>query len=53
MSKTQTRTDVKRLGRVVIAVADEDKAVGFYVGKLGFERFERVVHMQYDVRNNP
>lgn len=38
MSETQTRTHIKQLGRVIVTVADQDKAIDFYVGKLGFEK---------------
>jgi catechol 2,3-dioxygenase-like lactoylglutathione lyase family enzyme len=38
MSETQTRTNIKQVGRVIITVADQDKAIDFYLGKLGFEK---------------
>jgi catechol 2,3-dioxygenase-like lactoylglutathione lyase family enzyme len=38
MAETQSKTHVKRVGRVVIVVADQDKAIDFYVDKLGFEK---------------
>jgi catechol 2,3-dioxygenase-like lactoylglutathione lyase family enzyme len=38
MSETQTRTNIKQLGRVIVTVADQDKAIDFYVSKLGFEK---------------
>ena len=38
MSETQTRTNIKQVGRMIITVADQDKAIDFYVGKLGFEK---------------
>ena len=33
----QTRTQIKQLGRVIIPVSDQDKALDFYTGILGFE----------------
>jgi len=38
MSETQIRTNIKQLGRVIVTVANQDKAIDFYVGKLGFEK---------------
>jgi catechol 2,3-dioxygenase-like lactoylglutathione lyase family enzyme len=38
MSETQTRTHIAKLGRVILTVSDQDKAIDFYVGKLGFEK---------------
>jgi catechol 2,3-dioxygenase-like lactoylglutathione lyase family enzyme len=38
MGETQTRTNIKQLGRVIVTVTDQDKAIDFYVGKLGFEK---------------
>ena len=36
MSTTATR--IAKVGTVIIPVSDVDKAIGFYVGKLGFEK---------------
>jgi catechol 2,3-dioxygenase-like lactoylglutathione lyase family enzyme len=36
VSKTSTR--IARIGTVVIPVADQDRAISFYVEKLGFEK---------------
>ena len=33
-----TKTYVSKLNTVVIPVADQDRAIGFYVGKLGLEK---------------
>src|SRR5438093_496976 len=34
----QTSTHITHVGRVIIPVADQDRALEFYVGKLGFEK---------------
>jgi catechol 2,3-dioxygenase-like lactoylglutathione lyase family enzyme len=34
----QTRTHISQLGRVIIPVSDQDRALEFYVGTLGFEK---------------
>ena len=34
----QTSTRIKELGRVIIPVSDQDRALEFYVGTLGFEK---------------
>jgi catechol 2,3-dioxygenase-like lactoylglutathione lyase family enzyme len=34
----KTRTHISQLGRVIIPVSDQDRALEFYVGKLGFEK---------------
>src|SRR5205814_7630791 len=33
----QTSTHIKQIGRVIIPVSDQDKALEFYTGTLGFE----------------
>ncbi len=38
MSQTKTRIHITRVGTVGIPVADQDRALEFYVGKLGFEK---------------
>ncbi|HEX8856583.1 MAG TPA: VOC family protein [Thermoleophilaceae bacterium] len=35
---TQTKTRIKKVGTVVIPVADQDREIDFYVDKLGFEK---------------
>ena len=35
---TSTKLNLTQVGRVVVTVADTDRAVDFYVGKLGFEK---------------
>ena len=35
-----TRTHITHVGRVIIPVADQDRALEFYVGTLGFEKAE-------------
>ena len=37
MTQTETRTHITQVGTVGIPVDDQDRAVEFYVGKLGFE----------------
>jgi catechol 2,3-dioxygenase-like lactoylglutathione lyase family enzyme len=34
----ETATHIKDIGRVAVPVADQDRAIEFYVGKLGFEK---------------
>lgn len=38
MSETTTRTRIAEIGRVIVVVADQDRAVEFYCDKLGFEK---------------
>jgi catechol 2,3-dioxygenase-like lactoylglutathione lyase family enzyme len=39
MAETQSRTThITQVGRVIVTVADQDKAIAFYVDKLGFEK---------------
>ncbi|HUA73460.1 MAG TPA: VOC family protein [Solirubrobacteraceae bacterium] len=38
MSDTQTALKVTQIGTVVVPVSDQDAALDFYVGKLGFEK---------------
>jgi catechol 2,3-dioxygenase-like lactoylglutathione lyase family enzyme len=38
MSQTGTGTHIKQLATVAIPVSDQDRAVAFYVEKLGFEK---------------
>src|SRR5260221_11487927 len=38
MSKSQTKLNLKQVGRVCVTVADTDRAVDFYVSTLGFEK---------------
>lgn len=38
MSQTETKTHITGLGVVMVPVTDQDKAIEFYVGKLGFEK---------------
>lgn len=35
---TETRTRITEVGRVMVPVADQDRAIEFYVEKLGFEK---------------
>jgi catechol 2,3-dioxygenase-like lactoylglutathione lyase family enzyme len=35
---SQTKTGVARVGRVIIPVSDQDRAIAFYVQNLGFEK---------------
>ena len=38
MSQTQSTTRIVEVGRVMVPASDPDKALEFYVGKLGFEK---------------
>src|SRR5437588_2070668 len=38
MSETGTRTRITEVGRVIVPVSDQDRAIDFYVGQLGFEK---------------
>ncbi|HEY5193637.1 MAG TPA: VOC family protein [Solirubrobacteraceae bacterium] len=37
MSETTTNTRITQVGTVMVPVSDQDQAIEFYVGKLGFE----------------
>jgi catechol 2,3-dioxygenase-like lactoylglutathione lyase family enzyme len=37
LAKTDTTTRISQVGTVGVPVKDQDRALGFYVGKLGFE----------------
>ena len=37
MSETQSRTRITEVGTVMVTVRDQDRAIEFYTGKLGFE----------------
>jgi len=38
VSETQSRTRITEVGRVIVPVSDQDRAVEFYTDKLGFEK---------------
>jgi len=38
MSETETRTHITEVGTVIVPVSDQERALKFYVGKLGFEK---------------
>ena len=38
MAETETRTHITQIGTVMIPVSDQDRALDFYTGKLGFEK---------------
>ena len=38
MAKTETKTHITQVGTVIIPVSDQDRALEFYVDKLGFEK---------------
>ena len=38
MSTTMSKLNLTHVGRVVVTVADTDRAIDFYVGTLGFEK---------------
>ena len=38
MSTTTSQLNISKVGRVCVTVADTDRAIEFYVGKLGFDK---------------
>jgi catechol 2,3-dioxygenase-like lactoylglutathione lyase family enzyme len=38
MADTETRTRISQVGTVFVPVADQDRALEFYLDKLGFEK---------------
>jgi catechol 2,3-dioxygenase-like lactoylglutathione lyase family enzyme len=38
MSKMMTRAQISEVGRVMVPVTDQDRALEFYIGTLGFEK---------------
>jgi catechol 2,3-dioxygenase-like lactoylglutathione lyase family enzyme len=38
MTETDTKTNISQVGTVMVPVADQDRAIDFYVEKLGFEK---------------
>jgi catechol 2,3-dioxygenase-like lactoylglutathione lyase family enzyme len=38
MSGVQTKTHITEVGRVIVPVSDQERALDFYVGTLGFEK---------------
>lgn len=38
MAETETRTHISQVGTVMVPVTDQDRALEFYVNKLGFEK---------------
>lgn len=38
MAETDTTTHIAQIGRVIVPVSDQDRALEFYLGKLGFEK---------------
>jgi catechol 2,3-dioxygenase-like lactoylglutathione lyase family enzyme len=38
MAETETRTRISQIGTVMVPVSDQDQALEFYTGKLGFEK---------------
>jgi catechol 2,3-dioxygenase-like lactoylglutathione lyase family enzyme len=38
MSGTQNATGISEVGTVIVPVSDQDRAIDFYTGKLGFEK---------------
>jgi catechol 2,3-dioxygenase-like lactoylglutathione lyase family enzyme len=38
MSKTEARTHITQVGTIGVPVADQDRALAFYLDKLGFEK---------------
>ncbi len=38
MTSTETSTDISQVATVIVPVSDQDQAIEFYTGKLGFEK---------------
>jgi catechol 2,3-dioxygenase-like lactoylglutathione lyase family enzyme len=38
MAETETTTRISQVGTVIVPVSDQDRALEFYLGKLGFEK---------------
>jgi catechol 2,3-dioxygenase-like lactoylglutathione lyase family enzyme len=38
MAETKTTTNITQVGTVIVPVSDQDRALEFYLGKLGFEK---------------
>jgi catechol 2,3-dioxygenase-like lactoylglutathione lyase family enzyme len=38
MAETQTKTRITQVGTVIVPVSDQDRAIDFYIDKLGFEK---------------
>ena len=38
MAETETRTHITQVGTVIVPVSDQDRALEFYLDKLGFEK---------------
>src|SRR5919198_3558306 len=38
MAETETRTRITQVGTVIVPISDQDRALEFYVDKLGFEK---------------
>jgi catechol 2,3-dioxygenase-like lactoylglutathione lyase family enzyme len=38
MAETETRTQITQVGTVIVPVSDQDRALEFYLDKLGFEK---------------
>jgi catechol 2,3-dioxygenase-like lactoylglutathione lyase family enzyme len=38
MAETETRTQITQVGTVIVPVSDQDRAIEFYVDKLGFDK---------------
>ena len=38
MAETETKTHITQVGRVIVPVTDQDRAIEFYADKLGFEK---------------
>lgn len=42
MAQTETKTHIAQVGRVIVPVSDQDRALDFYTGKLGFEKISDI-----------
>lgn len=48
MSQVNSRTRITQVGRVMVPVADQDRAIDFYVGTLGFEKRADIAYGEGD-----
>ena len=54
MAQTDTSTRISQVGTVIVPVSDQDKALDFYVGTLGFEkRIDLIPTFKSPPRNFP
>ena len=46
MSQTDSSTHINQVGRVIVPVSDQDRAIDLYLGELGFEKRVDVTTMK-------